>query len=56
MKDKAKAIVPGVMIWSHGTLSWEEVELLEQTGGHQEGPVLCQDLQIRKFCFPHFEC
>ena len=43
--DKAEPIGSGVVVRSHGTLNWEESELLEQTGDDQEHPVLGQDLQ-----------
>ncbi len=45
VKDKGETIVPGVVVGSHGTLSWEEAELLEQTGDEQEHPVLGQNLK-----------
>ncbi len=40
MQDKPEAVGPGVVVRSHGALSWEEPELLEQAGDDQESPIL----------------
>ena len=45
MEDETKAVGSRVVVGRHLALSWEEPELLEQTGDDQEHPVLCQYLQ-----------